>query len=763
MSSVCHVSAVEVPHRQPWLLFQGRDFVRPTLLSGVSLAVLLSISAAHAQTTPAFNRIATFNVVDNLPADADPKKGTVAEIITTSEDGKTLVYTDSPGNRIGLIDINDPAAPKAAGVVALGGEPTSTVIIKDKAFVGVVTSESKAKPSGHLAVVDLATKKVVATCDLGGQPDSLARSDDGSFLAIAIENERDEEVNEGAIPQLPGGNLTYFPVKDGSVACETKKIIDVSGIAAVAPEDPEPEYVSINGLNQVVLTLQENNHIVVADLATGKIVANFSAGSTALEHVDTKKDGIIDLSGSQKETPREPDAVHWIDNDRFVTANEGDWKGGTRGFTIYDKTGKVLFESGSAPEHMAVRLGHYPDKRNKKGIEMEGAEAATFGGDKLLFLGSERGSLVFVYRDKGGANAPEFLQVLPGGIGPEGLLAIPSRDLLVTASETDLRADGGIGSVVTIYKRGNEKPAYPTIASVDGPDGLPIWWSALSGFAADAKTPGKLYTVNDSAYAQGRILTVDATSLPAKITAATIVTRDGQPAKGLDLEGIAVRSEGGFWLASEGNPEKKENPTQNLLLKVSATGAIEEEITLPAELAAQATRYGFEGVTVTGTGADETVWLAVQREWKDDPKGQVKLLAYKPATKSWGYVRYPLDSAGKGWVGLSEISASNGGLILIERDNQVGQNAKLKKLTYVSLKGVTPVGLDTKDAPVVTKTTVRDLIPVLAAPHGYVIEKVESFAVDVNGDGYIVTDNDGVDGSSGETQFIKIGKIEVKM
>lgn len=737
--------------------------MRPTLLSGVSLAVLLGIAAAHAQTAPAFNRIATFNVVDNLPADADPKKGTVSEIITASEDGRTLVYTDSPGERVGLVDITDPAAPKAAGVVALGGEPTSTVIIKDKAYVGVVTSEAKAKPSGHLAVVDLATKKVVATCDLGGQPDSLARSDDGSFLAIAIENERDEEINEGAIPQLPGGNLTYFPLKDGALACADKKVIDVTGIAAVAPEDPEPEYVSINGLNQVVMTMQENNHIVVADLATGKIVSNFSAGSTALEHVDTKKDGVIDLSGSQKEAPREPDAVHWIDNDRFVTANEGDWKGGTRGFTIYDKTGKVLFESGSAPEHMAVRVGHYPEKRNKKGIEMEGAEAATFGGDKLLFLGSERGSLVFVYRDKGGADAPEFLQVLPGGVGPEGLLAIPSRDLFVTASETDLRNDGGIGSVVTIYKRGNEKAAYPTIASVDGSDGLPIWWSALSGFAADPKTPGKLYTVNDSAYAQGRILTIDATAQPAKITSAMIVTKDGQPAKGLDLEGIAARTDGGFWLASEGNPEKKENPTQNLLLKVSASGAIEEEIALPAELAAQANRYGFEGVTVTGSGADETVWFAVQREWKDDPKGQVKLLAYKPSSKSWGYVRYPLDSAATGWIGLSEISASNGGLILIERDNQIGKNARLKKLTYVSLKGVTPVGLDTKDAPVLTKTTVRDLIPELAAPHGYVIEKVESFAIDANGNGYIVTDNDGVDGNSGETQFINLGKIDVKM
>ncbi|WP_029356492.1 esterase-like activity of phytase family protein [Bosea sp. 117] len=736
--------------------------MRALLLSGISLAVL-GVACAEAQTPPVFNRIATFNVVDNLPAGADPAKKTVSEIISASEDGRTLVYTDSPGERIGIIDMADPAAPKPAGTVALGGEPTSTVVIGGKALVGVVTSESKAKPSGFLAVVDLASKSVIEKCELGGQPDSLAKSPDGKFLAIAIENERDEEINDGAIPQLPGGNLTYFPLNNGSVDCAAKKVIDVSDLAAVAPEDPEPEYVDINSRNEVVLTLQENNHIIVADLNTGKVVSHFPAGTVTLEKIDTKKDGVIDLSGTMKDVPREPDAVQWIDDERFVTANEGDWKGGTRGYTVFDKTGKVLFESGAAPEYEAVRLGHYPDKRNKKGIEMEGAETATFDGEKLLFLGSERGSLVFVYRDKGAGAAPEFLQALPGGVGPEGLLAIPSRNLFVTASETDLREDGGIGSVVTIYQRAPGKAAYPTIASVNGADGLPIWWSALSGLAADASAPGKLYTVNDSAYAQARIYSVDATSAPAKITAATILTRDGQPAKGLDLEGVAVRPQGGFWVASEGNPEKKENPTQNLLLRVSATGAIEEEIALPAELAAQATRFGFEGVTVTGSGADETVWIAVQREWKDDEKGFVKLIAYKPADKSFGYVRYPLDKADKGWIGLSEITASNGGLFLIERDNQIGPKAKVKKLTYVSLKDVKPAPLGSKDAPVVTKTMVRDLIADLAAPKGYVIEKVESFAIDANGTAYIVTDNDGVDGSSGETQFVNLGKIELKM
>ncbi|MCZ7599923.1 MAG: esterase-like activity of phytase family protein [Gammaproteobacteria bacterium] len=71
------------------------------------------------------------------------------------------------------------------------------------------------------------------------------------------------------------------------------------------------------------------------------------------------------------------------------------------------------------------------------------------------------------------------------------------------------------------------------------------------------------------------------------------------------------------------------------------------------------------------------------------PEGHGQLLAYKPADKSWGAVRYPLDKPETGWIGLSEITATADGLILVERDNQVGGSARVK-LTYVSLAGIAP-------------------------------------------------------------------------
>jgi len=62
--------------------------------------------------------------------------------------------------------------------------------------------------------------------------------------------------------------------------------------------------------------------------------------------------------------------------------------------------------------------------------------------------------------------------------------------------------------------------------------------------------------------------------------------------------------------------------------------------------------------------------------------------------------------------------------------------------------------------PVVAKELVRDLMPDLAALNGFTAEKVEGFAIDAAGTGWVVTDNDGVTDSSGETLFWSIGKVE---
>ena len=720
-----------------------------------ALAALLAASTAStASAEPVFNRIASFAVADNLSADADKKSVTSAEIITASEDGNLLVYSDSPLKAIGFIDITDPRAPKAGGILSFEGEPTSVAIAGAKALVAVNTRESFVKPSGFLATVDLATKTMDATCDLGGQPDSVAINKDKTLAAIAIENERDEDVNDGQIPQLPAGDLVIVSLKDGAPDCASITHVTLTGLADVAGDDPEPEFVAFNSQDEIALTLQENNHIIIIDGTTGVVKTHFSAGTTNLSGVDAKRDGALAFTGELKDVKREPDAVKWLDDNRLVIANEGDYEGGARGFTIFDKTGKVLFESGTSFEHAAAALGHYPDKRSSaKGIEPEGLEAATFGEDKLFFVLAERASVVGVYKDTGAD--PELKQILPSGVSPEGAVAIPGRNLLATANEVDLVEDGGARSHVMIYERAEGTAAYPQIASAER-DGVPLGFGALSGLAAIKDKPGMLHAVNDSVYSsQPRIFTIDATKSPALITEALTITRDGAPAQKLDIEGITNDGEGGFWLASEGDAAKL---YANALIHVNAKGQIKAEIALPEELRASEIRSGFEGITSVGEGDDLTLWMAVQREWKGDEKGFVKLLSYNPASKQWGAVRYPLEKTEEGWVGLSEITVHGDHAYIIERDNLIGNAAKLKKIYRVALADLKPAKLG-GELPVVEKEEVRDLIPDLKALGGYVVDKVEGFTVDAAGNGYVVTDNDGVDDSSGETLFFQIGTM----
>lgn len=720
-----------------------------------ALAAVLAASVAPAASAePVFNRIASFAVADNLPEGVDRATPTSSEIIAASEDGNTLVYSDSPNKAIGFIDITDARAPKAGGSLSFEGEPTSVAIAAGKALVAINTRESFVKPSGVLAQVDLASKAIEATCDLGGQPDSIALNKDRTIAAIAIENERDEEVNDGAIPQMPAGDLVLLSLKDGIVDCGSVKHVALTGLADVAGEDPEPEFVAFNSLDEVAVTLQENNHIVVVDGRTGTVKSHFSAGTVNLEGIDTRKDGALKFTGEMKDVAREPDAVKWLDDDRLVVANEGDWKGGARGFTIFDKQGKVLYENGAGFEREIARIGHYPDKRNKKGVEPEGMEAARFGDDNLFFVLAERASIVGVYKDTGGE--PELLQLLPSGVGPEGAVAIASRNLFVTANETDLVEDGGARSHVMIYERAEGEAAYPQIVSTDK-DGELIGFGALSGLAPVKDKPGMLYAVNDSFYAaQPTIFTIDATAKPARIVDALRITRGGAAAQKLDSEGVTPDGEGGFWLANEGDADKLYS---HAIIHVNEKGEIQKEIAIPAALRAGEKRFGFEGITSVGEGDDKVLWMAMQREWGDDEKGFVKLVSYKPSSEEWGAVRYPLEKTESGWVGLSEITVNGEHAYIIERDNLIGQAARLKKLYRVALADLKPAALG-GDLPVVRKEEVRDLIPDLkGATNGFVVDKVEGFAIDAAGNGFLVTDNDGVDDSSGETLFFGIGPM----
>ncbi len=707
-----------------------------------------------------FDHVATFDVIDGNGSG-------VAEIIDASADGTQLVYTDAETDSIGFVDISDPTDPVGAGTVDVGGEPTSLVVRKNLVIVGVNTSPDFVDPSGKLVVVGRFNRQIIAERDLGGQPDSLALSPDGDWLAVVIENERDEDLDDGLLPQLPSGGMKILDLRTGNPGKWRMFDADLSPVAAAAPGDGdlEPEYVDISANNRAVVTFQENNHLAVVNLFNGATLANFSAGEVELSDVDNEEEDLIDLDTDLVKR-REPDAVAWIDNNHFATANEGDYEdengdeGGSRGFTVFHRDGTVVFESAESFEHLLVSAGHYNEGRSEnKGVEPEAAEHGRFGARDLLFIGSERSNAVGVY-EVDDPSSPELVQVLPTGIGPEGIKAIPKRGLVVVSTEAEV-TDVGIPTMVNIYQTSRRPADYPFIVSGPDADGLPIPWVALSGLAGDATDADTVYTINDSFLAAGFVYTVDVSQTPALITDRLEVT--GASAD-LDLEGIAVGPDGSFWLGSEGNAGSR----PNLVLQVdAATGTVLTEIELPADLVDERRGNGIEGIAVSGEAGSEVVYVAIQRAWPDEgdtDEANTKIGRYDTTTGTWGFVHYPLQPEGGGdWIGLSELTLlPDGRFAVIERDKgwgpTTGFNAELKAVYGIDLAGADfrafddPAGLVTID-----KAMLADLLPELSESSIWTAEKLEGLAVTADGQVYAVTDNDGVDDAPGETLFLRLG------
>ena len=712
----------------------------------------------------AFNRIASFVVASQIDPTSNTNTETAAEIVAASTDGNTLVYSNSPQGTIGFVDITDPAAPVGLGELDMDGEPTSVTVLGNYVLVAVNTSADFLNPSGQLRAIDLTTQQIIQSWDIGGQPDSIAVSPDGTYAVIAIENERDEDLNDGALPQLPAGNVVIVNTADADPANWTTSVVTLTGLTGLTEAtDPEPELVDISTDNIAAVTLQENNAIVLIDLATGTVINSFSAGTVDLTGIDTEDErpNIIDQTSSLDAVPREPDGITFIGTEYIATADEGDLDGGSRGFTIFDLEGNVVYTSGNEMDRIAAQLGHYPDRRSDaKGNEPENIEFGTFDGNDYLFVNSERSSLVFVY-NVNDPTSPVLEQVLPAGVAPEGGKAIPDRNLLVVASEADDRS-ALIRSVVNIYQYSDAAATYPTLQSVDGANGAPIPWGAMSGLAAGEGSI--LYAVEDSFYASNRFFTIDTSTAPASLTTATTikdtngvfaalrpdrVNADADQTVNIDPEGIAATGDGFLWIASEGAGAAADaNKILNYLFKVdAATGTIAEVVTLPDEINANQIRFGLEGVAYD----EGKLTVVLQRAWTGDANPRV--LVYDTETSEWvGDYFYPLDaveSQNGGWVGLSDISPlGNNNFLVLERDNQGSPDAAVKRLYSINLSG-----LEAGDT--IEKEFVRNLIPDFTATGGLMPEKLEGLAV-TEDNIWIINDNDGVNDNSGETQLISL-------
>ncbi|MEM9256318.1 MAG: hypothetical protein AAGA91_12795 [Pseudomonadota bacterium] len=194
-----------MPVTPPLSTLTKKPFNPLTIAAAITLALSSSFAFARGQSVP-FEHISTFDVIAG-------NGSAVAEIVDVSPNGRQLFYTDGDNGEIGFVNIGTPSKPIGDGVVSVGGEPTSLVVRGVQILVAVNTSESFTEPSGKLVVINRRTREIRAEYELGGQPDAIALSSNKQYAAIVIENERDEDLGDGQLPQFPSGGLLIVDLR----------------------------------------------------------------------------------------------------------------------------------------------------------------------------------------------------------------------------------------------------------------------------------------------------------------------------------------------------------------------------------------------------------------------------------------------------------------------------------------------------------------------------------------------------------------------
>jgi hypothetical protein len=721
------------------------------------VAVMLMMLVANgASAQDSFRRVATFPVFLNETIETQ----TVASSIAADTSGRWVVYTDAVQGKLGFVDIADPAKPLPAGTLDLGGSPVTVAAAGPFALVAVATSDAQ----GELLIVRISTRAIVRTIPLSGPPTDVAVDPQGNYAAVSI-----GATGEVLILDLVTPFPNLWPKRTAWLAGETN--------------DPFPQGLALSEQGRCAVALTSENQVVVLNLnhlkglrllaaliAPGtlngaQVEHSWSAETATVPQVDLVPNRLIELDATLLDQPRGPIAVDWTGPNTLATANQ--W---SRGFSLFNRQGNLQFDAVNRLEHLTARIGHYPEHRaGVLGIEPNAVMVSRFKNTNYMFVSAKTAGMVAIYRQKGNA-APVYQQVVPTPKSPKGLLSIPKRNLFLASSDEDNRV-GKFRSAISIYQLQNGPANYPTLVSANRPNGTPIPWAGVSGLGADPLNPNVMYAVGDNRYRRSSILKIDlAQQVPTITQEISLINNGAMPGLPLgsidiDPEGVAVRANGGFWVASEGNtPPDSPGIINDLLLQVAPNGVVEKEIILPASLRANPFRFGFEGVTcIVDSDGKEMVYVCLQRKWPDDPVGFCKIAKYDVTNEAWTFALYPLDAPtspypGTNWVGLSEITAiDEHTLLILERDNQAGPDARIKRLYVVDISA-DDFKSHGEALTKLTKTLKRDILLDLAAPNGFVLEKVEGVAVLPNGDTYIAVDNDGST-VFGETQLINIGPI----
>lgn len=425
------------------------------LLAAICLAPFAAPLAATADAPLSFTVVATRPV----PAGA--------EIGAATTDGRFFAATGV--GKVTVFDLREAATlPEVCTFTPSGGgEPTSVDIVPN-GKIALVAVKRDPNP-GIVAAIDVSTCAPLWQVPVGIGPDSIAVTPNGQQALVAVEDE-EREIGLPTTLNCPAdgpantrpGRVDLLDLRPGRGGAPSVRPIAISllGIAGVnCQDDPQPEGLAISKDSQLAyVTLQENNALATINLRTATVASVISLGTT--NHLAD----IVNESGTDVDDPfrgrRESDGIALSHDGRWLfTADEGDTErprtpplefSGGRTMTVLSaarfEPGRgrpdasvtppaVVTDSGAQIEIAAAANGVLDQSRARnRGPEPEGITTFKVGGKELAAVTLERSNAVIVF-DVSDPRNPTTVGFVPTGVSPEGVVYVPSRQMLIVTNE----------------------------------------------------------------------------------------------------------------------------------------------------------------------------------------------------------------------------------------------------------------------------------------------------------------------------------------
>jgi hypothetical protein len=343
----------------------------------------------------------------------------------------------------------------AAQGATAGGSVTSSTVHPTEDYYIVAVQNTNPRALGTLEIRRLSTGETIQRLSTGIGPDSTGISPNGRWALIADEAEPLDVAGSLTLIDLTNaltgratatrialtdqtGNLYANPAGTNQRFTNIESPLFPDGVLTHDPNGLQPEYVTFSADSRFAfVTLQENNGVIIVDLANGVPAASslryvnlgFTTPRTGVDLVNSNSNPpAISFTGTLPALPREPDGIgtFTINNQLyFIITEEGDstvpgintnlrYRGG-RGVAIYNATtgalvsdigatiDRALFDQGNAAMaanptiygSLSDAARYYPDNRSRRGGgEPEVLTVFTEGGRTYAAVGVERGASI---------------------------------------------------------------------------------------------------------------------------------------------------------------------------------------------------------------------------------------------------------------------------------------------------------------------------------------------------------------------------------